>query len=308
MRKVFIDGRSGTTGLSIFNRLREIPEIEVLTLSDDLRRDEAARKRMLNACDAAILCLPDDEARHAVSLIESDDVIVLDTSTAHRTAPGWTYGFPELSQAQRAAVAASGRIAVPGCHASGFIALVYPLVKSGLIAPDTRLVCHSLTGYSGGGKSMIAQYEDPSRGAFFDAPRQYGLTQKHKHLSEMTKVSGLIKEPIFCPVVADYFCGMEVTVGLFKEDLLNGAAIEDVRECYRAHYAQGAVRYAESDDESGFLAANRYAGDDGMTVGVYGNEARMLLCARFDNLGKGSGAAAVQCLKLALSHLDKKEQ
>ena len=185
---------------------------------------------------------------------------------------------------------------------------MYPLVKSGLIAPDTRLVCHSLTGYSGGGKSMIAQYEDSSRGDFFDAPRQYGLTQKHKHLSEMTKVSGLIKEPIFCPVVADYFCGMEVTVGLFKEDLLNGAAIEDVRECYRAHYAQGAVRYAESDDESGFLAANRYAGDDGMTVGVYGNEARMLLCARFDNFGKGSGAAAVQCLKLALSHLDKKEQ
>lgn len=300
MKKIFIDGRAGTTGLRIYERLAERADIELLTLSDEDRKNTEKRREMLNRCDIAFLCLPDDAARESVSLISNPDVAVLDTSTAHRTEPGWTYGFPELDPAIADKVKTAKRIAVPGCHASGFIALVRPLVAAGLISPDLRLTCHSLTGYSGGGKKMIAEYEDPNRPVLFDAPRQYGITQQHKHLKEMVKISGISTAPVFCPIVADFYSGMEVTVPLFKEDLLNGATVADVREVYRKLYTGPIVTYAENASEGGLLAANAFSGKDTMQVTVEGNEDRILLIARYDNLGKGASGAAVECMNMVM--------
>ena len=300
MKKIFIDGRAGTTGLRIYERLAERADIELLTLSDEDRKNTEKRREMLNSCDIAFLCLPDDAARESVSLISNPDVAVLDTSTAHRTEPGWTYGFPELDPAIADKVKSAKRIAVPGCHASGFIALVRPLVAAGLISPDLRLTCHSLTGYSGGGKKMIAEYEDPNRPVLFDAPRQYGITQQHKHLKEMVKISGISTAPVFCPIVADFYSGMEVTVPLFKEDLLNGATVADVREVYRKLYTGPIVTYAENASEGGLLAANAFSGKDTMQVTVEGNEDRILLIARYDNLGKGASGAAVECMNMVM--------
>ncbi len=300
MKKIFIDGRAGTTGLRIYERLAERADIELLTLSDEDRKNTEKRREMLNSCDIAFLCLPDDAARESVSLISNPDVAVLDTSTAHRTEPGWTYGFPELDPAVAEQVKTAKRIAVPGCHASGFIALVRPLVAAGLISPDLRLTCHSLTGYSGGGKKMIAEYEDPNRLVLFDAPRQYGITQQHKHLKEMVKISGISTAPVFCPIVADFYSGMEVTVPLFKEDLLNGATVADVREVYRKLYTGPIVTYAENASEGGLLAANAFSGKDTMQVTVEGNEDRILLIARYDNLGKGASGAAVECMNMVM--------
>ena len=300
MKKIFIDGRAGTTGLRIYERLAERADIELLTLSDEDRKNTEKRREMLNRCDIAFLCLPDDAARDSVSLISNPEVAVLDTSTAHRTEPGWTYGFPELDPAIADKVKSAKRIAVPGCHASGFIALVRPLVAAGLISPDLRLTCHSLTGYSGGGKKMIAEYEDPNRPVLFDAPRQYGITQQHKHLKEMVKISGISTAPIFCPIVADFYSGMEVTVPLFKEDLLNGATVADVREVYRKLYTGPIVTYAENASEGGLLAANAFSGKDTMQVTVEGNEDRILLIARYDNLGKGASGAAVECMNMVM--------
>lgn len=300
MKKIFIDGRAGTTGLRIYERLSERADIELLTLSDEDRKNTEKRREMLNSCDIAFLCLPDDAARESVSLISNPDVAVLDTSTAHRTEPGWTYGFPELDPAIADKVKSAKRIAVPGCHASGFIALVRPLVAAGLISPELRLTCHSLTGYSGGGKKMIAEYDDPNRPVLFDAPRQYGITQQHKHLKEMVKISGISTAPIFCPIVADFYSGMEVTVPLFKEDLLNGATVADVRDVYRKLYTGPIVTYAENASEGGLLAANAFSGKDTMQVTVEGNEDRILLIARYDNLGKGASGAAVECMNMVM--------
>ena len=300
MKKIFIDGRAGTTGLRIYERLAERPDIELLTLSDEDRKNTEKRREMLNSCDIAFLCLPDDAARESVSLISNPDVAVLDTSTAHRTEPGWTYGFPELDPAIAANVKAAKRIAVPGCHASGFIALVRPLVAAGLISPDLRLTCHSITGYSGGGKKMIAEYDDPNRSVLFDAPRQYGITQQHKHLKEMVKISGIGTAPVFCPIVSDFYSGMEVTVPLFREDLLNGATVADVREVFRKLYTGPIVTYAENASEGGLLAANAFSGKDTMQVTVEGNEDRILLIARYDNLGKGASGAAVECMNMVM--------
>lgn len=300
MKKIFIDGRAGTTGLRIYERLSERADIELLTLSDEDRKNTEKRREMLNSCDIAFLCLPDDAARESVSLISNPDVAVLDTSTAHRTEPGWTYGFPELDPSIADKVKSAKRIAVPGCHASGFIALVRPLVAAGLISPELRLTCHSLTGYSGGGKKMIAEYDDPNRPVLFDAPRQYGITQQHKHLKEMVKISGISTAPIFCPIVADFYSGMEVTVPLFKEDLLNGATVADVRDVYRKLYTGPIVTYAENASEGGLLAANAFSGKDTMQVTVEGNEDRILLIARYDNLGKGASGAAVECMNMVM--------
>ena len=300
MKKIFIDGRAGTTGLRIYERLAERPEIELLTLSDEDRKNTGKRREMLNSCDIAFLCLPDDAARESVSLISNPDVAVLDTSTAHRTEPGWTYGFPELDPAIADKVKSAKRIAVPGCHASGFIARVRPLVAAGLISPDLRLTCHSITGYSGGGKKMIAEYDDPNRPVLFDAPRQYGITQQHKHLKEMVKISGISTAPVFCPIVSDFYSGMEVTVPLFKEDLLNGATVADVREVFRKLYTGPIVTYAENASEGGLLAANAFSGKDTMQVTVEGNEDRILLIARYDNLGKGASGAAVECMNMVM--------
>ena len=295
MTNIFIDGSAGTTGLRIFDRLSGREDIRLLTLPEERRKDPEARRDALNAADVAFLCLPDAAAVEAVALLENDRTAVIDTSTAHRTAEGWIYGFPELA-GRREQIKTSKRIANPGCHASGFIALVAPLVEQGLIAPDARLSCFSLTGYSGGGKSMIAQYEASDPDPLFAAPRQYGLTQAHKHLPEMVQQCGLTVAPAFCPVVANYYAGMEVTVPLF------GQRISEVREVYREYYQTGLVRYIENADagESGFLSACAYAGRDDMAVTVCGNEERMLLIARFDNLGKGASGAAIQNMNILL--------
>ncbi len=300
MKKIFIDGRAGTTGLRIYERLAERADIELLTLAEEDRKNTEKRREMLNSCDIAFLCLPDDAARESVSLISNPDVAVLDTSTAHRTAPGWTYGFPELDPEIAANVKTAKRIAVPGCHASGFIALVRPLVAAGLISPDLRLTCHSITGYSGGGKKMIAEYDAPDRPVLFDSPRQYGLSQQHKHLKEMVKISGISTAPVFCPIVSDFYSGMEVTVPLFKEDLLNGAAAADVREVFRKLYTGPIVTCAENVSEGGLLAANAFSGKDTMQITVEGNEDRILLIARYDNLGKGASGAAVECMNMVM--------
>ena len=296
MKKVFIDGSAGTTGLRIFDRLSKRSDVTVVTLPDELRKDVSARKSAINDADVAILCLPDVAAIEAVSLVENANTVIIDTSTAHRTTDGWTYGFPELYD-DKSVVASSKRIANPGCHASGFIAIVYPLIKAGLLGKDAALTCFSLTGYSGGGKKMIEEYETDDRNVLFDAPRQYGLTQTHKHLPEMQKVCGLTVPPIFCPIVADFKCGMEVSVPLFKKDL-NGS-IDDVKTLYKTFYKGKLVHYLE-ESENGFLSANLLSGKDDMIITVNGNEERLVVAARFDNLGKGASGAAIQNMNLVL--------
>ena len=233
-------------------------------------------------------------------MIENPAVRVVDTSTAHRVAPGWAYGFPELGPGRREAVISGKRVASPGCHAGGFIVLVQPLIEAGLLPASAKLCCHSLTGYSGGGKGMIADYEAPDRAEKFASARPYGLSQTHKHLPEMVGITGLEAPPVFCPIVADYYCGMVVTVPLFKEQLNAGFGIEDVKACYAAKYQGPIVKYAEAMDEGGFIDSNALAGKDTMEVAVFGNEERMLLVSRFDNLGKGASGAAVQCINLML--------
>lgn len=301
-KKVFIDGKAGTTGLRIYERLEAFQGIELITLSDEKRKDPIARKEALNSADIAFLCLPDDAARESVSLIENDKTVVIDTSTAHRTLEDWAYGFPELSVAHREKLCSSKRIAVPGCHASGFISLVYPLIEAGALDGSENLSCFSLTGYSGGGKKMIADYEEEPD-ELLGAPRQYGLTQTHKHLKEMVKITGLDNAPAFCPVVGDFYSGMEVTVPLFKSDLKNGFDLEKIKELYKSKYTGPLVTYND-ESEDGFLSAGILSGKDSMIVSVYGNEDRILLVARYDNLGKGASGAAVECLNIVLGNED----
>ena len=301
-KKVFIDGKAGTTGLRIYERLGSFDGIELITLDDEKRKDPACRKEALNSADVAFLCLPDDAARESVSLIENDNTVVIDTSTAHRTLDDWAYGFPELSPAHREKLKSSKRIAVPGCHASGFISLVYPLVEAGALDGSENLSCFSLTGYSGGGKKMIADYEEEPD-ALLGAPRQYALTQSHKHLKEMVKITGINNAPIFCPVVGDFYSGMEVTVPIFKSDLKNGFDIEKIKEIYRNKFTGPLVKYCEESEE-GFISAGILSGKDSMIVSVYGNEERIILVARYDNLGKGASGAAVECLNIVLGNDD----
>ena len=296
MTKIFIDGSAGTTGLRIRERLAGREGLDILTLPEELRKDAEARRVALNSADIAFLCLPDAAAIEAVSLVDNPNTAIIDTSTAHRTADGWTYGFPEIVGAD--AIAASKRIANPGCHASGFVALVAPLVKACILHPDTRLTCFSLTGYSGGGKPMIAAYEAADRDPLLGAPRQYGLGQKHKHLPEMAKVCGLTHAPVFCPIVGDFYSGMEVTVMLHGEDLQG--TIEDVKAAYRQIYVGTMVKLCVEADESGFLSAAAMSGRDDMEITVHGNEERLILTARFDNLGKGASGAAIQNMNILL--------
>lgn len=299
MKKIFIDGSAGTTGLRIYERLSQRDDISLIILPEEKRKDFDERKRAINECDVAFLCLPDDAAREAVSMIENDSTVVIDTSTAHRTESDWAYGFRELSDDFYKKIKSSKRIAVPGCHASGFIALVYPLIENDFIDKDIYLVCNSLTGYSGGGKKMIAEYESENRDMLLEGPRQYGLTQTHKHLKEMKKITGLDNEPIFSPIVAPFYSGMEVTVGIFGKDLKNGKTIEDIKDLYKKKYNSDIVKYTE-DAEEGFLSSVKLKNKDSMHIGVYGNCDRIILTARYDNLGKGASGAAVQCLNIVL--------
>lgn len=300
MHKVFIDGSAGTTGLRIRKRLAERQDIELMTLPENLRKDENARRDMLNSADVVFLCLPDEAAIRAVKCVENPLVKIIDASTAHRTAEGWEYGFPEL-RGMRERIASSKRIANPGCHASGFIALVQPLIYAGILDGGARLSCFSVTGYSGGGRKMIEDYE--SRGDLYRSPRQYALAQRHKHLPEMQIVCGLKTVPLFCPVVADFYCGMEVTVPVFGSDIRGGA--DAVAELYKAVYGGGVIRYS-NDDEDGFMKADAYAGRDCMAVSVYGNSERILLVARYDNLGKGASGAAIQNMNILLGEEETK--
>lgn len=301
---VFIDGKEGTTGLRIFDRLAQRSDLQLLTLPEERRKDSAARQEALHAADVAILCLPDAAARESVVLAEGSHARILDTSTAHRVASGWAYGFPELSAAHREAILSGQHIAVPGCHASGFIALAAPLVQEGLIPPDALLSCFSLTGYSGGGKKMIAQYEAPERSPLLDSPRQYGLTQTHKHLPEMQQISGLTHAPIFAPIVADYYSGMQVTIPLFPQQLRCAHPLEELTACLQAHYADSPIvsvlNAQDVVEMGGFIPANALSGKDGMQLMVLGHEDRIELVSLFDNLGKGSSGAALQCLNLMI--------
>ena len=297
MTKVFIDGSAGTTGLRIRERLSGRMDLELITLPEEYRKDPSARADALNTAAVSFLCLPDDAAREAVSLVTSPDAVIIDTSTAHRTSPDWTYGFPEL-KGQRDKIISSRRIANPGCHASGFVSLVAPLMDAGLLSAEVRLSCFSLTGYSGGGKKMIAAYETEPLPGLYQAPRQYALGQVHKHLPEMAAVCGLQYAPVFCPVVAPYYAGMEVTVPLTPAE--TSATPDDIRRVYRDYYRSGLVRYTADPDEDGFLSAGALAGRDDLEISVFGTPDRILLVSRFDNLGKGASGAAIQNMNLVL--------
>jgi len=314
MKKVFIDGSAGTTGLKIYDRLSGREDIELIILKEEDRKDPAKRKEAINASDVTFLCLPDDASRESVSFVENENTVILDTSTAHRTEEGWLYGFPEIDDKFEEKLKTIKRIAVPGCHASGFVALIKPLIDAGILKKDAKLACTSVTGYSGGGKKMIAQYEDTTRsldnGAtkfapgddydMFCYPRQYGLTQNHKHLKEMKKISGVEITPAFSPIVSDFYSGMCVTIPLFATDLEEGFGIEDVKNCYKNKYNTKIVFYKEASDESGFISAGAYEKKDCMEISVFGNEERILLSARYDNLGKGASGAAIECLNYVL--------
>ena len=299
MKKVFIDGKAGTTGLRIYERLGGRTDIEMITIPEAYRKDEKARRDAINSADVAFLCLPDAAAREAVAMVDNPNTVIIDTSTAHRTDPAFAYGFPELSPSFEEKIKNSKRIAVPGCHASGFIALVQPLIASGILSPSARLTCHSVTGYSGGGKKMIGEYESPERDPLLGAPRQYGLTQEHKHLKEMKAITGLSSAPIFCPIVSDFYSGMVVTVPLFKEDV-GGASPAALAEIYRSLYKGPIVSYKDDMSEEGFLSGAGLSGKDGMQISVLGNDDRILLVARYDNLGKGASGAAVENLNIVL--------
>ena len=296
MIKVFIDGSAGTTGLRIHDRLSERSDVSLITIPDQFRKDATARKNAINSSDVTFLCLPDDAAREAVKMTENPDTVIIDTSTAHRTLTEFAYGFPELDDGFYNKIKNSKRIAVPGCHASGFIALVYPLVKSGILSADTLLSCTSLTGYSGGGKQMIADYESESRPQLYNAPRQYGIAQSHKHLKEMVHISQINNAPAFLPIVADFYSGMEVTVPLFASQI-NGTK-DDIISIYKKLYKGPIVSFEKDASESGFLSANAFGGKDSMQITVHGNKDRILLIARYDNLGKGASGAAVECFNI----------
>ena len=304
MTKVFIDGRSGTTGLQIVERMSRREDIRLITLPEEQKKDPAARKDAINGADFVFLCLPDAAAKEAASMVEGNTRII-DASTAHRTDPAWAYGFPELSAGHRTAIEQAQFVANPGCHATGFIALVYPLVQAGILPKESPLCVHSLTGYTGGGKKLIGEYEAPDRGAEYDSPRHYGLTLSHKHIPEMMQVCGLVKKPIFCPIVCDFPQGMLVTVPLHLDALPEPVTLERLREAMADHYAgQRNIHVAPVMGgevlASGFMPSNGVVGTNRLNIFVCGNEQQAILCAQFDNLGKGASGAAVQNLNIMM--------
>ena len=299
--KVYIDGQSGTTGLQIFDRIGQREDLELLRIPEELRHDPAERKKYLNNADIVFLCLPDDGAREAVSFIDNPEVRVIDASTAHRTSPDWTYGFPELSKEQREAIRSSKRVANPGCHATGFISVTAPLVRMGILPKDYPMSCYSLTGYSGGGKKMIAEYEASDRSALLDAPGIYGLNLRHKHLPEMQAVTGLQFPPVFMPVVDDYYKGMATSI-LLQNRLLNGQpSAEEIcaklADYYKDERFVKVVPFGEQDSK---LYANKLAGTNRLEIVVCCHEEQTTVTALFDNLGKGASGAAVQNMNIML--------
>ena len=295
MTKVFIDGSAGTTGLRIRERLGGRRDLELLTLSEERRKDADARREMLNSADIAFLCLPDAAAVEAVSLIENDHTAVIDTSTAHRVSEAWAYGFAELSRSHRQAIVTSKRVANPGCHASGFIAGVFPLVNHGVIPADFPLTAYSLTGYSGGGKKLIAEYEDENRDVRHESHRIYGTNLAHKHLPEMQKICGLTQKPVFSPILGDFYAGMATTV------LLPGIDANTAWEALSDHYAgQNLISVAPLGGDEPVIYASTYAGKDTMRIQVSGQRDQCMVTAIFDNLGKGASGAAIQNMNLLL--------
>ena len=303
--KVFIDGAEGTAGLQLSTRLSAHREVELLNIDPALRKDPDERRKLINQSDVTFLCLPDSAAKEAVGLVENPNVRIIDASTAHRTAPGWAYGFAELSAAHSEAIASGKRIANPGCHATGFIASVYPLVSLGIASPDYPFSCHSITGYSGGGKKMIAQYEDSSRPAEYDSPRQYGLGLSHKHLPEMQAVTGISAPPVFNPIVADFYSGMAVSVPIITRLLKKKLTLSEMTEALSEFYCGSPLISVHSAPESGFLPANLTAKTCRLELYVMGNDEQMTLCSVFDNLGKGASGAAIQNMNILLG-IDEK--
>lgn len=308
--KIFIDGSEGTTGLRIHERFGQRDDIELIPISAELRKDVEERKRLINQSDITFLCLPDAAARESVSLVENENVRIIDTSTAHRTEDGWAYGFPELSSVHRNRIKEGKRIAVPGCHATGFISLAYPIVSQGILPSDYPVAAFSLTGYSGGGKKMIAEYESDERPVELDAPREYALTQKHKHLKEMKKITGLSREPLFSPIVADYYSGMVVSLPLYTDYLKKETSPEKLAKFFAEYYAGEqfikVMPYGAEEELKGMMAGNGCSGWDGLKIYVTGNEERVVLHAQFDNLGKGASGAAIQCLNIMLGCAENK--
>lgn len=304
MYNIFIDGSVGTTGLRIASRLAERDDINLLTIPEELRKDNSARAERINASDVTFLCLPDAASREAVTLCTNPSTVIIDASTAHRTADGWAYGFPELDEKFRRDVINGKRIANPGCHASGFVSIVYPLIKGGFIGRDYPLCCHSVTGYSGGGKGMIASYEDENRDEKYSSPAQYGLTAQHKHLPEMKAVCSLECEPAFNPIVGDFYSGMAVTVPIFRSLMTKKATVAQLHEYFTEYYkGQGLITVqplCEKGTQDGFLHANALSGKDSMQIIVCGNDERLQICSLFCNLGKGASGAAIQNMNLVL--------
>lgn len=302
--KIFIDGSEGTTGLRINERFQGRDDIELLHIDPELRKDPAERRKMIHASDITFLCLPDEAARESAALADGEDVVIIDASTAHRTEEGWAYGFPELSAGHRAAIQRGKRIAVPGCYATGFISLVYPLIAGGILSKDYPVSSFAVSGYSGAGKRTIAAYESADRPEELSSGREYALTQQHKHLKEMKKITGLARTPLFSPIIDDYYSGMVVSVPLYA-DLLTGKQTPEALLRYYAQYykEQRFIRVSAADDEvaaGGFLAGNGLSGWDGLKIYVTGNEERIVLSSQFDNLGKGASGAAIQCMNIIL--------
>ncbi|MBE6862495.1 MAG: N-acetyl-gamma-glutamyl-phosphate reductase [Ruminococcus sp.] len=303
--KIYIDGQEGTTGLKILERFEGRNDIEIIKISEEKRKDPTERARLINMSDYTFLCLPDAASREAVSFVDNDHVRIIDASTAHRTNPDWAYGFPELSPEHREKIRTSNRVAVPGCYASGFNSIVYPLVKNGIIPDDFPVFAYATSGYSGAGKKAIAVYEGEDKPYEYGSPRQYAMSQQHKHLPEMQAIPGLKYTPMFNPMVCDYFSGMVVSVPIQTRMLENKVTAEEVHEMFAKHYEGSNMievmpLMSEEEQKSFFLASNTLSGINKMQIFVFGNDEQILLCSRLDNLGKGASGAAVQCLNIMM--------
>ncbi len=303
--KIYIDGQAGTTGLKIRERFAGRDDLEILTIDEAKRKDPEERKKMINSSDFTFLCLPDAASIEAVSMIENPNVRIIDASTAHRTNSEWAYGFPELSENHRKKIVDSKRVAVPGCYASGFISLVYPMVSSGIMPADYPVTSFAVSGYSGGGNKMIAQYESDEKPETFNSPRFYGLAQTHKHLPEMQKIAGLAEKPIFTPIVDDYYSGMVVCVPFRTRLADKKVTVSDVYEMFAKHYdGQNFVKVMPWKDieeqKKVLLSSNDLSGTNKMEIHIFGDDERIMLCSRLDNLGKGASGAAVQCLNIMM--------